>query len=58
MNVCKHDVPYEYKCQSCTAEALERVKTLQQAPASNATAEEKSTFWKQAYSNTQPKKEN
>lgn len=53
---CKHDVPYEFKCASCVAEALEKVRTLQQAPAKDATVEEKSLFYKQAYFNTQPKR--
>ena len=56
MMKCKHDVPYEFKCASCVAEALEKVRTLQQAPAKDATVEEKSLFYKQAYFNTQPKR--
>jgi hypothetical protein len=53
---CSHNLPYEQKCIQCVAEAIARVKSLQQAPAPNATDEEKALFWTQAYKNQQPEK--
>lgn len=51
---CNHGVPYEFKCASCMDEALNRVKTLQQEPATNASKKDKTAFWKQVYKNEQP----
>lgn len=51
---CKHGVPFEIKCSSCVAEALEKVRTLQQEPLPSATEAEKKEFWKNAYNNQLP----
>ena len=46
---CSHNMPFEVKCDACTAEALMKVRTLPQSPPPNATFEQITAFYQEAY---------
>ncbi len=53
---CSHNMPYEMKCSECVKEALDRVKLVPQTPAPDATQEQRSSFYTQAYRDAHPLK--